>query len=515
MREILIAILPTLGNSPSSLFFNRQMTAEPRNSLVLTGRTLAIFLIVFGVVWLGIQWVTALAAPGDNVEQLIWIRSLELGYFKHPPLPTWIVAAGAAIAGPSIGLTYVLGGITTLASLAIFWKLLCDMRGKPYATVALLAALCITFYGGRLYYFNHNVVMMLWVSIAAALTWHVTKAPALAGWALLGAVSGLAMLSKYQYVLALAVIGLWWLRIGAWRNPVHVKGAALAGVVGLLVLSPHLYWLVTHDWMPMRYAERTSLGLHLDTAARFKMSWRFAVDWIFNRCMPAWIVLGMALWWGRRGTGNAETKMATQQRTAEDRMLREFWLLWGLIPLLSILALCLFTGSYLHLQWGTAFMFLCVPAVMELVRSPEGWGDTRRIRAAWGTFGALQTLLLVQFWLASPMGLSGYKSSHQNHIPVEKIVQGLAPAAHKALGGPIDIIIGPQALAGRISMELPERPRVYVERNLQYSPWIHKQELPTARIIEVFVDANPLPDGAVRAYDRWSWRVVKINQGEY
>lgn len=493
------------------------MTAVQRESLVLGGRAVAALLAVYGVVWLAIHWVTALAAPGDNVEQLIWIRSLELGYFKHPPMPTWIMAASAAVVGPSIGLTYVLGGVLTLGSLAIFWKLLCDMRGRAYATVGLLAALSITFYCGRLYYYNHNVVMMLWISMAVALTWQITQKPSLAGWAGLGLVSGLGMLSKYQYVLALGVIGLWWLRIGAWKNPVHVKGAALAAVVGLLVLSPHLYWLTSHDWMPMHYAERTSLGLHLDTAARIKMSWTFAVDWIFNRCMPAWIVLGVALWWGRRRAGKtgAQTAPVKELPVDADRMLREFWLLWGLVPLLAMLVLCLFTGSYLHLQWGTAFMFLCVPAVMEWARSPRSWGAAGDLRAAWLTFGILQALLLLQFWLASPMGLSGYKSSHQNHIPVDRIVAGLAPAAHQALGGAVDIIIGPQALAGRIAMELPERPRVYVERNLQYSPWIREEELPNARIIEVLVAADPLPEGVTRAYGVWAWRPVKIAKGEH
>ena len=75
----------------------------------------------------------------------------------------------------------------------------------------------------------------------------MTLKPSLAGWALLGVVSGLAMLSKYQYVLALAVIGLWWVRIGAWRNPVDVKGAVLATVTGLLPLAAALYQLTTHD----------------------------------------------------------------------------------------------------------------------------------------------------------------------------------------------------------------------------------------------------------------------------
>ena len=489
------------------------MSALQRDSLVLSGRTAAILLAVYGVVWIAMYWLTALAAPGDNVEQLIWIRSLELGYFKHPPMPTWIMAAAAGVFGPSIGLTYILGAVLTLGSLAIFWALLCRMRGKAYATVALLGALCITFYCGRLYYYNHNVVMMLWISIAVALTWQITIKPSLAGWALLGAVSGLAMLSKYQYVLALAVIGLWWLRIGAWRNPVHLKGTVLAAVVGLLVLSPHLYWLTTHDWMPMRYADRTSLGVHLNAAQRSDMTWKFGVDWIFNRCMPAWILLGVALWWGRRAA-KGEPAKAEVSASDQDRMIKEFWWLWGSVPLISILVLGLATGSILHLQWGTAFMFLCVPAAMALVRSPASWGNPARVRAAWVTFFVLQALLLVQFWLSSPMGLSGYKTSHQNHIPVEKIVEGLAPAAHKAMGGPIDIIIGPQALAGRISMELPERPRVFVERNLQYSPWIHADELPKARIIEVMVAPDPLPEGLTRAYGMWAWRPVHFAEGE-
>jgi hypothetical protein len=79
----------------------------------------------------------------------------------------------------------------------------------------------------------------------------------------------------------------------------------------------------------------------------------------------------------------------------------------------------------------------------------------------------------------------------------------------------VDIIIGPQALAGRIAMELPERPRVYVERNLQYSPWIREEELPSARIIEVVVAPDPLPEGFTRAYGVWAWRPVKIAKGEH
>jgi len=54
-----------------------------------------------------------------------------------------------------------------------------------------------------------------------------------------------------------------------------------------------------------------------------------------------------------------------------------------------------------------------------------------------------------------------------------------------------------------------------VERNLQYSPWIREEELPSARIIEVVVAPDPLPEGFTRAYGVWAWRPVKIAKGEH
>src|SRR5574344_771762 len=193
--------LNTLSHSPS---------VTPA-SWVLTPLSVALLLLAFGLVWSGSYALTAFSPGTDNIEQLVWVRSLEWGYYKHPPLTTWLLGAAAAVFGPSVGLTYVLGTLVTLAALGLFWALLRSLRGAPYATLATLAALCITFYNGRLYYFNHNVVLTLWVACAVVLTWRVTQRPRVATWVVLGLVSGLGLLTKYQFVLALAAIGLWWL----------------------------------------------------------------------------------------------------------------------------------------------------------------------------------------------------------------------------------------------------------------------------------------------------------------
>ena len=40
---------------------------------------------------------------GDNIEQFNWSQSLQWGYSKHPPLPTWLIGAAIAVPRPQSG----------------------------------------------------------------------------------------------------------------------------------------------------------------------------------------------------------------------------------------------------------------------------------------------------------------------------------------------------------------------------------------------------------------------------
>ena len=58
-----------------------------------------------------------IAAPqNDSLEQVMQSQELHLAYGKHPPMPTWLLYGANAIAGPSIGLTFVLGVLCSVAA---------------------------------------------------------------------------------------------------------------------------------------------------------------------------------------------------------------------------------------------------------------------------------------------------------------------------------------------------------------------------------------------------------------
>ena len=79
--------------------------ASPANSSYL-------IVFLFGVLavfaWVGwtTTWDTGLY--GDNVEQFVWSHSMELGYYKHPPLPTWLMGMAIAAIGSHWWLTNAL-----------------------------------------------------------------------------------------------------------------------------------------------------------------------------------------------------------------------------------------------------------------------------------------------------------------------------------------------------------------------------------------------------------------------
>ena len=60
------------------------------------------------LIWSALPSVLLSAPHGDNVEQLNWAHAIQWGYFKHPPLPTWLLRAGIEVFGASAPLTYAL-----------------------------------------------------------------------------------------------------------------------------------------------------------------------------------------------------------------------------------------------------------------------------------------------------------------------------------------------------------------------------------------------------------------------
>lgn len=208
-------------------------------------------LLLYAAVWLLHLAYTSLSPPTDNIEQLTWVHSLEWGYYKHPPLPTWLIWVPAQVFGANAWTSYVTGAAFTLGSIGLLWSLLSRLKGPTYASLAALAMLGIAYYNGRLHYYNYNVVPMFCATASLSLCWKAHTTGQLRWWAVLGVALGLGALAKYQIAVTMASVLAFWLHQRGWRDARQRTGLLLAALIVLAILVPHLLWLRTHDFGPI------------------------------------------------------------------------------------------------------------------------------------------------------------------------------------------------------------------------------------------------------------------------
>lgn len=473
----------------------------------------AVGLLAFAAVWLGELAASSLTAPMDNIEQLTWVRSLQWGYYKHPPLPTWLLWPLVHLFGLRALVTYALGAAVTLAALGLFTSLLVQMRGRSYATLALLATLCITFYNGRLHYYNHNTVLMLFVSASALVFWQSMRTGRPGWWALLGLVLGLGGLSKYQIAVSGVGIAVVWLQQRAWRQAALRRGAGLAAVVAGLTLLPHLVWLVQSNFLPVHYAMSTSLGVGMTWLERWHSVGHWLADELLNRLLPAWLLLAMAITSRTRTASAMPAQDGLALQGSDGRMMpldRAVLLAYGLVPLVFMASVGLLFGSELQLQWGTAFSLFAVPAAMELLAMLRA-GTTMSLRRAVWAFVLLQTLLLGVNLFTSARAPLRLQSKHWCRFPSARLAAELGGPARRALGGPIRVVDGPSALAGALSLQLPEHPLVLIDGRPDISPWLPADMPASTPTLQLHLFEGGQPDAGWTAvgpaFPGLAWRV--------
>jgi len=463
-----------------------------------TSGTVLAGLALFGAVWLAQLSLGHPTLPMDDIEQLTWVRSLEWGYYKHPPLPTWLLWLPVHLFGWSAATVCALGAATTLGAVAILWRLLVTLRGAVHASVAMLAALCITYYNGRLSYYNHEVVLLLLSTASAALCWAAFTTRRLAWWLGLGLALGLGALAKYQVAVTVASVLAFAIHQRAWRDGRHRLGLLLAALVVLLAFAPHLLWLRTHDFAPIAYAVDSSLGAHLDAGDRLAGAAHWLADQLGNRALPAFVLLVLAARFAHRPE-------ASVGDTVHAPSSRALLLCWGLVPLAFMPVAGLATGTALPLHWGTPFLLFVVPAAMELA-APARWARLE-LKATAAIFVGIQALLLAQsqWFAATPPPAASWRA-----FDARQVAERIAADAHAGLGGPVQVVIGPAAYAGALALQLPEQPLVLIDGRFDRSPWLRPQTVDRRGAVEL-VRGAATAGGPLHGtgFPGLAWRLVK------
>jgi Dolichyl-phosphate-mannose-protein mannosyltransferase len=184
----------------------------------------------------------------DEAYYWTWSRALAAGYFDHPPMVALWIRAGTWLAGDTALGIRLLGPLSAALGSVLLWDAadrLLPGRNAGMTTVLLLNATLLVGVGA-IVVTPDSPLLLFWILSLWAMARIVGGGSGM-WWLAVGLFVGLAVASKYTGALLALGIGIWLVVAG---RPWLRRWEPYAGaVLGLVVVTPVLWWNATHQWV--------------------------------------------------------------------------------------------------------------------------------------------------------------------------------------------------------------------------------------------------------------------------
>ncbi len=398
------------------------------------------------VVWTVVPVLTQPNAPLDTVELVFWGHEWQLGYPKHPPLPSWISEALRVLAGSSVWAIYLASQVAVVLCFWAAWRLGRELISPRAALAAACLLECCYYYNFETTVFNNNTGMYPCWALAVLLLYWALQSGRNRYWVGCGVALGLGLLSKYSTIM-LAVPMLAFMLLHprgrrAWSRP----GPYLTLLWALLIFGPHLGWSVANGFPTLRYAaERTQsegqLIGHLLHPLHFAAAQLLAL-------LPLLIV------------ASAITGFRWRLRKIEphERFGRDFLLAMTLGPFVLHLAVSALAGVSLRSMYGSQLWIFAGVLMLFCLQIDRDRAKWRSMWAGCATMGVAFVAVTVVHDVGGPY-LRGKTS--RVHFPGKALAAKVEGLWHGRYERPLPAVTGDWWLGGNVALYGPSRATVY------------------------------------------------------
>lgn len=381
-------------------------------------RKLSFFLIVYFLIWAIAPALLSSSVPLDVSEGINWGSEMQWGYYKHPPLSSWILFSFYKTFG-HFG-PYLLSQLYVILTLWLIYRLGTKFMSADRALLGSALTLGVVYFTYPSLEFNHNVAQFpIWAGLSLLFYQSVTL-NRYRDWLLIGVVGGLGMLTKYSVIFLLLPMALYLVSPKQWPL-LQTPKPWLAALLMLAIFAPHFYWLSQNEWLPLTYAngrshdgnEGGSLAAHFSgfgfTLAQFVAHIPLLVMLLLLRksvsirqalSAPLNTVSLSATAQNTTSTITALNTINSQQTLAQQRLtqhpLKLLAYLW-LAPLLLLLGLSLVFGLGLRDMWGMPMWSLSGLLFAAIIAPNALSYATIRLRKYLAIWLGLVTLLMLTY----------------------------------------------------------------------------------------------------------------------
>jgi hypothetical protein len=444
----------------------------------------AAFAALHFLVWSALPTLIYSNLPLDLLEALVYGREWQLGHDKLPPLPWWLVEIAYRLFGTDFAY-YALAQATVLAALAVVWRLADRLVGPAGALAAVLIVDGAHYFHFTAAKFNHDVVQLpIWALAGYALHQALRRGRPI-HWLLLGVAFGLGVWAKYFIVVLALPFALFLLLDPQARPALRAAGPWIAVAVALAIAAPHLWWLVSNDFLPFVYAEaraRPASG----TFGRVTAPLSFAAGQL-AALLPALLIAAPLLWPRGRAAQPPEAP-------AVDAFDRRIVTMLAFGPFATVLALSAATDREVIAMWGyPLWLFLG----LWIILTAKSLDRVRLVRIAllWALVFTLTAVGFAAGYTVLPHLDGRYRAALFPGRELGRLVQ---EGFRAQTGRPLAYVIGQQWEGSNVAHYAPDRPRLLLDGKPARSPWIDLADLKAKGAAAVWpAGVNPTPDDAL------------------
>ena len=406
----------------------------------------------------------------DSLEAYMWGREFEFGYYKHPPFWAWVAGSWFHIFPRTNWAFYLLSeGNASLGVLGT-WALLGRFTKGPERLAGTLLLLLTTFYTFNAFRFNANTIQLsLWPWTMYFFVISLEKKTVSSG-VVFGILAGFALLSKYYAALLLCSCLFAALihrdRRAYFRSPAPWIAVLVCG----LAVTPHLIWVVQHQFQPFLYA----LGKKSSPDARFGDT----LIGFFVFC-ALYHVLQLAVVAAVKLTERVRGESAPPLPPIKHGL--PFLAILALAPL----ALTLLAGvvGYRVTPLYVVPIFSLTPFLLLIL---VGANATRVVRATAVIYGVIVagSLLIAPFLPALGLRMGG------SIPPYQEISERAANVWKDTTSAPVHIVAGTWPYSEAMAFYVPGNVSEFTSFNFAWAPWISEDRIKRQGLLAVCLESD-------------------------
>jgi len=465
---------------PESSFAHSGLDAilrEPKRAVAV----LLVALVAFWSVFASLSRYN-LDIHGDMVENFAWGIGWQLGYYKHPPLYSWISAVWLSIF-PRTNFFYHLLSMTSVA-VATFGMWRISTRFFTSAQQVLLVVMVFFLPPLTFLSINYNATSAMAPFWAFTLLFYIRglerRQPL--DIFLIGFIGGLAMIAKYHSAVMLLAIFAHSILDREARSIYRTPLPLLAALGFAIPVVPHIWWLFDTSFMTVRYAAEQGSGDWRDvlwSAVEF-------VPAMILYAAPGFIVLG-----AHRYPHDGRPLFAFKQigafwDTVEGRAL----LAAIILPPVFTILLGLVLDAQLSSLWSIPF-FVFFPFVL-VACLPAQLAERYRLVVPMllGGFCVI-ALLLAPTMKRYTLAIGRSNSA----IPIDAIASAVQGKWDALTDKPFRIVAAEDNfLANGMTFYAPDRPFAVQSAQLAITPWVTPQDIERDGAAVVCSSSDVTPD---------------------